>query len=151
MLDHYFCGDQYGKPFFAVTRVDYRTGQCPSGTSPCSNSTDPENTICYPQDQLASKCPITETLFVKENQIAKYQNDTATYRVQEVGVGEYFVTSKNSTDSLPITKTVLEALNPCVDPGETTLKSAHDYYPLETDRLKPECSAYDYRFSDTGG
>lgn len=159
MLDHYFCGDIGGAPFTSVTRVNPTTKQCPTGTTPCSNLTGPENTVCYPQDQHEKSCPVTEILFVSEDSIAPYQGDPATYRIQEVVFGtekEYFVTSKNSTDNLPITTTSLEGGNPCIHPGD--ISNQGFYYPLENDRLKSSCqfdedlaTSIDTRFSDTGG
>jgi len=159
MLEHYFCGDKGGKPFSAVTRVDPTTRECPSETAPCSNSTSPENTVCYPLDQFERSCPVTQILFVKEDQIATYQSDTATYRIQEVEFGtekEYFVTSKNSTDNLPITTTSVEGGNPCIHPGD--ISNQPFYYPLENDRLKSSCqyddvleTSIDTRYNETGG
>ena len=85
--------------------------------------------------------------------------DSTTYRVQEVVFGsekEYLVTSKNSTDNLPITTTSIEGGNPCIHPGDVSNQGFH--YPLEIDRLKSECqfddtvkTSIDTRFSDTGG
>ena len=98
-------------------------------------------------------------LFVNEEQLANYQNDTATYSIQEVKFGrrkEYFVTSKNSTNNLPITTTSVEGGPPCIHPGELSNKSP--YYPLEKDRLVRFCTfddtldtSIDTRYKDTGG
>lgn len=41
------CGKRGGLPFLNVTRPDPESEICPNGTSPCSNHTSIENTICY--------------------------------------------------------------------------------------------------------
>ena len=58
ILGKYICGVRGGKPFFEVTRPDFETKKCPSGTLPCSDKTSPENTICYPEADLETSCPI---------------------------------------------------------------------------------------------
>ena len=45
-----------------VTRPDPTTLNCPDGTVACSTSTSPDNTICYPPDEL-DLCPITDLFF----------------------------------------------------------------------------------------
>jgi hypothetical protein len=53
------CGKRGGLPFKEVTRLDYDTLKCPTGTQACSSKTNHENTICYPDDELKGSCPIT--------------------------------------------------------------------------------------------
>jgi len=57
------CGFRNGDVFTNATRPNYFTQECPEGTLPCSLKTSVENTICYPIDQLESKCPITDIQF----------------------------------------------------------------------------------------
>ena len=130
---------QGGKPFKTVTRVDAETLECPKGTKPCSNVTSPINTVCYPEDQHTSFCPITEILFTDDNSIDNYRDNPAIYTVKEFKHGKvnrYLVYSKNATDNLPISTTAVKGGNPCLNPNETP--ESNDYfYPLEYDSQIP--------------
>ena len=64
--DKTICRTRGGKEFEQVTRPDQESGECPEGTSPCSTITSIENTVCYPQDQHATQCPITFMEIVDE-------------------------------------------------------------------------------------
>ena len=44
------CGKRDGLPFTDVLRPDFRTGICPNETTPCSNRTSINNTVCYPKE-----------------------------------------------------------------------------------------------------
>ena len=56
------CGTRGGQTFEKVQRPSVE-GVCPEGTYPCSLNS-PENTVCYPPDNGASICPITEIAIV---------------------------------------------------------------------------------------
>ena len=63
------CGTRSGTPFKDVTRLN-ESGKCPDGTKPCSTKTSPENTLCYPSDELSSSCPITGLDIVSQTEAA---------------------------------------------------------------------------------
>jgi hypothetical protein len=67
-MEQYFCGRRGGLPFKDVTRPSNATKKCPEGTSPCSDVSSPENTICYAKAELEANCPITSLNFVKMQQ-----------------------------------------------------------------------------------
>lgn len=57
------CGRRGGLAFLNVTRSDQQ-GNCPTGTSRCSNETSAENTICYNSTETRDAvCPITQFEF----------------------------------------------------------------------------------------
>ena len=65
------CGKRGGRPFTKALRPT-SNGSCPENSTPCSNVTSPENTICmYPNEKEKGLCPITEIKLVYENQ---YEN-----------------------------------------------------------------------------
>jgi hypothetical protein len=53
-----------------VIRPDF-FGACPQGTSKCSTSTSIDNTLCYPDAELAD-CPITFVKLVDSTEVAAY-------------------------------------------------------------------------------
>jgi hypothetical protein len=53
------CGKRGGIPFESVVRPELETGHCPNGTTPCSEMTSIENTVCYPLEDHEAFCPIT--------------------------------------------------------------------------------------------
>ena len=64
----------------------------------------------------------------------------------------YLVYSKASSDSLPITTTLVTG-KPCLNPTQST--SQGNFYPTELDRLPSVCrkvlgQEYDSRYSDAG-
>ena len=59
------CGKRGGKPFVSVIRPDPETGSCPENTTPCFQSTNIQNMVCYPPDEHDS-CPITEIVFADQ-------------------------------------------------------------------------------------
>jgi len=60
------CGVYGGISFEKVKRVD-ATGKCPAGTEACPGEATktPDNTVCYPTDQL-TECPITDIKLIKD-------------------------------------------------------------------------------------
>ena len=61
------CGKRGGLPFSQVVRPVNNT--CPEGTKPCTNRTSPENTVCYPPSEHATKCPINGLNIVDQSQL----------------------------------------------------------------------------------
>lgn len=57
------CGVRGGEPFVSAIRPSPLNHTCPEGTVPCSKNTKPEKTICYPPDQVETKCPLIEIRF----------------------------------------------------------------------------------------
>lgn len=117
--------------------------------------TSPENTICYPPDQLSYLCPITSIKFVDSEGIVPYQSDAENYTVKPINADKYLVYSKTSTDNLPIVKTSVDASTPCFNPEIISMGSL---YPLEMDNEMSTCefdlllqTDVDNRFTDTGG
>ena len=112
---------------------------------PCSTKTNPDNTLCYPPDEIETSCPITEIFFVKSDTIDKYRDDSTTYISQKLTYKDeewYFVYSKKSGDNLPIVATKLESGMPCINVEETSEHSDNTtgpYYPLERDRKRMSC------------
>lgn len=105
--DKYVCGTRGGINFRDVQRPDAQTKECPSGTKPCSASTSPENTLCYPEADLAN-CPITGMTL----------NSAMA------------VTLSKNADSLPITSFKVEA-KPCAKPDEQSKDEKAEYHPFE--------------------
>ena len=75
------CGIRNGSSFSEAIRPDSNSGNCPMGTTPCSQFTSPENTVCHPQDQHEELCPITEIRIVDRKTMENI-NQTA-YTIQE--------------------------------------------------------------------
>ena len=73
----YICGIRGGDPFVSVKRPLLETGECPSGTKPCSRNTTPDNTVCYPEEEHEAKCPITKILVESYEMVAflRYKED----------------------------------------------------------------------------
>ena len=100
-----FCGKRGGKSFIDVTRPDLETKLCPEGTKPCSSKTTIDNTVCYPEADIDSSCPITDFKFVASSEKKTYSDRG--YTTIELSGGpkdqNLFVYSKTATDNLPIT------------------------------------------------
>ena len=117
-----------GKPYSKIDRAD-ENGNCPQGTAPCSTKTSAFNTICYPQDQIAQSCPITEVIFKK-----KVDRVDRGYKRLNLPGGGAFLYTKTEADSRPITAMqVLQATYglPCADPTA----------------VAPACNVKDTRYS----
>ena len=82
-----------------ATRVDNETLQCPTGTTPCSNATSPDNTLCYPPNELTSSCPITEIKFDFQKNLVSYQGD---YKKMAISADRSVIFTKTMADSLPV-------------------------------------------------
>ena len=145
----YLCGKEGGDRFVDVVRVDGETGVCPEGTEPCSNSTSPSNTVCYPPTSLNSSCPITSIQFIQSPAVppANYTN-----------VGIYAGTStlvySRDYDSTPVT-TFRVDYRPCVNPEEYENPPTSQFYPLEYALDSKNCTpsqwtnkTYDQRYID---
>ena len=65
----------------SVIRPDPETESCPENTTPCFQSTNIQNMVCYPPDEHDS-CPITEIVFV--DQLAGDQLDLDTYTLKDL-------------------------------------------------------------------
>ena len=59
-----------------MTRPEIKTNLCPEGTTPCSNTTSPLNTICYPTERHY-ECPVTQVSIADEDQGIDLKNDDA--------------------------------------------------------------------------
>lgn len=72
--------------------------------------------------------------FISNSDVAKYSNDTANYKVQEVDDADVFlVTSRTKGDSLPVTSFKIED-KPCLDSRDKSQSPTTQFYPLEKDR-----------------
>jgi len=97
-------------------------GECPTGTSACSDKTSPENTVCYAN---ADDCPITSIEFTAS------PPSGSGYAILSTGVEAIsLVYSKTQADSLPITKTRVED-KPCADPSVVSVVAEQKLYYLE--------------------
>ena len=135
------CGTRGGEPFASVTRPD-ANNQCPAGTSACSSATSAENTVCYPDDEKESKCPITSMRFELTSGI-----DSSAATAIRVSDEYSLVFSKSSADSLPITSTQMAFSEPCMVPSEVVELPA--FYPTEIDRNRLTCSEIHGRREDS--
>lgn len=148
------CGKPGGAPFATVKRPELVGSEylCPSGTSPCSPVTSPENTVCYPGGATDSSCPITEIFFAGPNLNATIINDTA-YTVETYSETDpdmrYLVYSKTKTDNLPLTTTTVNS-RPCLNPNKVELPR-EAYYPTELDRGEFCGANTDPRYVSNGG
>ena len=96
-----------------VTRVDKQTLKCPEGTAPCSQTTNSDNTICYPPEEHTAACPITSIDLVMQKNLPDFEGDYQKIRLN----ADYFVVfTKTESDSLPVTSTKVEK-RPCLDPA----------------------------------
>ena len=114
-----------------VTRPDPVTQKCPKGTVPCSPNTSVENTLCYPKKDVDLFCPITLIQILSIDYAEAFE--TAGFRIQKLDTLDplIVVTSKNVTDTLPITKTKISAERPCLKSYSEERKPLEIYYPLE--------------------
>ena len=87
--------------------------ECPSGTSACSQNTSPENTVCYPLEEHADACPITEIKFVQNSELDTIQDSftQVTFNSEKT-----LVYSKNIADALPLSSFAVTKA-PCLDPS----------------------------------
>lgn len=116
----YICAKKGGKSFLDVTRVHPVTKRCPTGTTPCSWKTSPENTVCYRPEDHATSCPITGVGFFKKNksvspQLESYFDSYGGWTIKEAFPGYYIFYTRLEIDALPITK-VKYTHKPCMDP-----------------------------------
>lgn len=115
--DKYICGVRGGNTFVNTIRPDYSTGKCPSGYSPCSPMTSPENTVCT--DKIdKSDCPITFVQFIEEEDYknSKYEKEAASYTARKWN-DYYLVYSKVKGNDLPYLASRLEYNEPCMIPN----------------------------------
>ena len=93
------CGKRGGNSFEDVNRPNLG-GSCPEGMSPCIADGDPENMVCYHEDDHQTACPITDVVFVatSDPSLSKY----ADYSSTEFDT-EYTILWSKKVDSLPIT------------------------------------------------
>ena len=137
-----FCGRRNGEPFETVIRPDLDTRECPTGTTPCSLKTSPDNTVCYPPESHGELCPITEVFVASTDEGDGYKNNPD-YTVVDYHEDEpdyrYVVYSKTMADSLPITTTAIDR-EPCLNPTQASTYGR--FYPTELSRGD---SCQDYR------
>ena len=111
------CGRGGGKAFAEVQRPVKENGEysCPTGTTPCSLVTSPENTVCYPPDDHVNSCPINEIRFVLNEELVSIEGEygQATFNSQFT-----LLYSKTNLDALPITTTSVTKA-PCLDPARS--------------------------------
>jgi len=118
MMSNFFgqqvCGLRAGKAFVSVERPN-KLGACPSGTSPCSNSTDFEHTVCYASADHKAKCPIIDLKFVTSAADIAYYTDNPEWET-EAGMSNYvLVYTRSDANKLPVTTTQI-SVNPCLKP-----------------------------------
>ena len=145
------CGTFGGDPFVNVTRPDASTMECPSGTTPCLATTIANETVCYPPDDLSSKCPITDIAIVDNTALSDYEDSG------------YTVRSFNDTTSLVFSKgvpqlpptTIKVEQEPCMDALRQSSSPGEQFYRPEMMRSgcpteKNTGLVYDPRFSVSG-
>ena len=94
-----------------VDRVE-KNGKCPQGTQACSMNANAENTVCYPQSEHATSCPITYINILGQNDAAAAQKRGEVEAPIKLSNDLALVYSKK-TNSLPIT-TIRVENRPCV-------------------------------------
>lgn len=114
------CGTRGGDPFITVMRPDLETGECPQGTTPCSEATSADNTVCYPPASHETLCPITD-IFIADGEYGESLKNNTSYTVidyhdDEFSNKRFMVYSKNLTDNLPIMRTAIDK-HPCMNPS----------------------------------
>jgi len=113
-----FCGKRGGKSYSEVTRVEAATGVCPTDTTPCSDETSPENTVCYPAADHETSCPITEIQVVDQEGLDGL--DGALDQLEDGGLavietGALFLAYSRTADRPPVSLTYVGAAAPCRD------------------------------------
>jgi hypothetical protein len=89
-----------GKAFKDIPRPLKSGAGCPEGTVACPGaaSETPENMICYPIEEHAKNCPITDIIFLQDDKMPP-----AGYSQSKIFVDGYAVAySKTAKDNLPI-------------------------------------------------
>lgn len=137
MFGYYICGKKDGKSFVSVDRPDMEN-TCPGLTEPCSNSTSPENTVCYPPEDHKTECPVTEAFFVFNDADETYYRNRG-YEI-ESGMSPAVLVYSRETDARPITSTKVE-VHPCILPEQEQTPQASVYYKLENE--KQDSCSYD--------
>ena len=145
------CGTLGGDPFLNVTRPDASTLACPSGTKPCLDTTIANETVCYPPDDLASKCPITDIMLVDASAVGSYEDLGYTSRTFNETASLVF---SRTVPQLPPTTIKVEQ-EPCMDALQQSSSPGEQYYLPEL--MKNGCTTeantglvYDPRFSASG-
>lgn len=131
-----FCGKRGGKSYSEVTRVDAGTGECPTDTTPCSDETSPENTVCYPPADHETSCPITEIQVVDQEGLAGLENQGVVASdeggLAVIETGALFLAYSKIADAPPVSLTFVGAAAPCRDAekmlgtGSSTTEEAAD-------------------------
>lgn len=98
------CGTRGGSNFVDVDRPDMN-GNCPDGKVPCSSKTSIENTVCYAEQDLKSKCPITSIDVVSDHDSAGLVGKG--YESTNMD-GDHVIVFSKDEDSLPITTIKIE-------------------------------------------
>ena len=113
------CGTRGGDPFITVMRPNKSTEECPQGTTPCSEVTSADNTVCYPPEKQEALCPIT-SIFIANSDYGESLKNNTSYTVVDYRKDEFskrfIVYSKNLTDNLPIMRTAIDK-HPCMNPS----------------------------------
>ena len=145
------CGTIGGDPFVNVTRPDASTLECPSGTTPCLATTIANETVCYPPDDLSSKCPITDIVIIDNTALSDYED--IGYSVRIFNDTASLVFSK-SVAQLPPTTIKVER-EPCMDALQQSSSPGERFYRPEM--MRSGCTTekntglvYDPRFSASG-
>ena len=73
------CGSTGGLPFANVTRADLN-GSCPDNLKPCLPDAAANVTLCYPESDLSTQCPITDILLVDHSELSQYTDQGYDYR-----------------------------------------------------------------------
>jgi len=121
------CGLRGGSTFKEAIRAN-KKGSCPAGYMACSNSTSPENTICYSlKDNSKNACPITALFFVENSKV-----DTYIKNGYESGglIGDKVLVYSKSANGLPISTTHVGLL-PCMNPVDVQTTRLSEFYVLE--------------------
>jgi len=121
------CGTRGGDPFVNVTRVE-QNGKCPKGTMACGRGQSPENTVCYPPEDLMTSCPITDIDIVEE----PYAHELyikGSHLSLPLPESKALVFSK-TTDSLPLTSFKIENA-PCLQTEQVSFAKGTETLPNE--------------------
>ena len=61
------CGKRGGTSFLDTVRVDEESRECPNGMVPCSDQTQPSETVCVDPDKIEEQCPILDFFVIGSN------------------------------------------------------------------------------------
>lgn len=123
------CGKVGGQPFVNVTRPSL-DGACPSDYQPCQQNSVASETLCYPQNEIATSCPITDFKIVEQTAVDSFTSQG--YESVTYNSSASIVYSKQ-VPQLPPTTVKVET-EPCMDAFQQSGSTGEQWYLPEMQR-----------------